>query len=128
MNIDYQEIAAKVVEVLGGKENILNISTCATRIRVRYKEISRVDTFALEAIQDEYGIPKGFFFCNNCLQMIIGTKVIHRFYQAMIDIVGDLPAEPDHAESAEPDNSDEIEQTAEAFTLALKILALLLNN
>lgn len=36
-----QDIAKKVIEALGGRENVNSVAHCATRLRVMVKEIGR---------------------------------------------------------------------------------------
>ena len=38
-----EELAKKIVDLLGGKDNILNAENCMTRIRVKVKDGSKAD-------------------------------------------------------------------------------------
>ena len=128
MNFDYQIIAAKVVEALGGKENISSFHRCATRIKVRYRDINCVNSPKFDEIQRDYGIPKGSFFSNEYLNLIIGAHVVDSLYQAMVKNVGVLPAEPnpvkptDSDEPIKPDSDEIDKKNEEVARLTLKYL------
>ena len=62
--------AARLVEGLGGMENILTIDNCATRLRLTVKDISKVDEKILTAAG-----AKGVFMSGNGVQVVIGTQV-----------------------------------------------------
>ena len=43
-----EELAKKIVDLLGGKDNILNAENCMTRIRVNVKDGSKADRQAIK--------------------------------------------------------------------------------
>ena len=45
-------LAARLLELMGGKENIISVTHCATRLRPQLKDRSLVDADAIE--QDVY--------------------------------------------------------------------------
>ncbi len=44
----YDELAGKIIEGVGGKENIVSLAHCATRLRFKLKDDSKADKAALE--------------------------------------------------------------------------------
>jgi len=50
-----QELAAKIVELLGGKDNIVNAENCMTRLRVTIKDHSKVQGDAIKNTPDVMG-------------------------------------------------------------------------
>ncbi len=63
-------VAEGILDALGGKDNIADITCCATRLRVRVKEVSVVRKEEFK----NYG-SKGLVDKGENLQIIIGTKV-----------------------------------------------------
>ena len=43
-NRNYQEWASQIIELVGGTENLTNLTHCATRLRLNVKDDSAVDT------------------------------------------------------------------------------------
>ncbi len=46
--MDYQEVGRKVLALVGGKENVVNLTHCATRLRFELKDKSKADQQQLE--------------------------------------------------------------------------------
>lgn len=64
-------IAKKCLEGLGGKENIIEVTNCATRLRVSVKEINLVKNVDYFVENGAHGLVK----TGNALQIIIGLSV-----------------------------------------------------
>jgi len=79
-----QEIAAKVVELVGGKENISAVRHCATRLRLIVTDKEKIDTKAVEAVDKV----KGSFFNSGQYQIIFGTGLVNRIYDEVVKITG----------------------------------------
>ena len=60
------EIAKKVIEALGGVENVNSVAHCATRLRVMVKDESIIDKDAVEDIEKV----QGAFFNSGQYQII----------------------------------------------------------
>ena len=71
MEKTYKRFAKKVVELLGGSENIISVTNCATRLRFVLKDISKPNT---EKIQKQEGVC-GVIEKNGQYQVIIGPDV-----------------------------------------------------
>lgn len=70
ISVDEGDFAAQIVKGLGGKENLIEIGNCATRLRLTVKDASKVDEKALKATG-----AKGVLIRNNAVQIIVGTQV-----------------------------------------------------
>ena len=68
-NSDLDEVANKVIEALGGKDNIVSTDACVTRLRMELKDSSIVDEKALKEIGAKGVMKIGASSC----QVIIGT-------------------------------------------------------
>lgn len=51
-----EELATKIVEYLGGKENILNAENCMTRIRANISDASKADREKLKELPGVLGV------------------------------------------------------------------------
>lgn len=67
----YLEQAKRILEALGGKENIVEVTNCVTRLRVKVKEESIVEG---DTAFKEAGA-KGVVRNGNSFQIIIGFSV-----------------------------------------------------
>ena len=47
--MQYQDLCNKIIEGVGGKDNVVDVSHCITRLRFRLKDESKADTAALKA-------------------------------------------------------------------------------
>lgn len=80
---NYTELAEKILELVGGKENLTFATHCVTRLRLTVKDRSKVDT-------DSLGKLKGVIGTNwngEQLQIIIGQKV-GDVYNAFHEVAG----------------------------------------
>ncbi|WP_163536095.1 sucrose-specific PTS transporter subunit IIBC [Gracilibacillus sp. YIM 98692] len=74
-----EEIAKKVVDAVGGDENIQSIAHCATRLRVMVHDREKVDVDSVENIDKV----KGAFYNSGQYQIIFGTGTVNRVYEAI---------------------------------------------
>lgn len=70
-NDNYTEVAAALLQAVGGKENVTGADYCATRLRLDVKDASIVDEKAVKAAGARGIVRPG----KNACQIIIGTKV-----------------------------------------------------
>lgn len=68
---DYAEIAQKVIQGLGGKENIVTIDNCITRLRLEVRDSSKVDKIVLK----KAGAVDTVVLDRSSVQIIIGPQV-----------------------------------------------------
>lgn len=71
--MDYSKIASDVIKDVGGKENIISAMHCATRLRLRLRDYSKVNEKALEDVDQV----KGVFLANDQQQIIFGSGTVN---------------------------------------------------
>lgn len=81
--MNYQEAAAKIIEAVGGRENIAHVTNCATRLRFNLEDEARVQEQALKAVKGVLGTTLN----GGQYQVIIGPDVKH-VAQAIHEILG----------------------------------------
>jgi PTS system trehalose-specific IIC component len=83
MSVNKQSVE-KIVEAIGGKENIVAASHCVTRLRFALKDEGKVNKEALESID----IVKGSFSANGQFQVVIGQGLVDKVYNEMVEMTG----------------------------------------
>lgn len=86
--MDYKETASKVVEGIGGKENISYLEHCSTRLRFNLNDDSKADIKFLEAIPGVAGVRQ-----NVQTQIIIGNEV-NEVYAEIQKLIGNIANNP----------------------------------
>lgn len=76
--INYQEIAKKLVAVVG-EDNIVSATHCATRLRLQVKDRKAIDDSQVEQVEEV----KGVFYNAGQYQIILGTGVVNKVYDAL---------------------------------------------
>ena len=71
--MNYQELADRILELVGGKENVAGLTHCATRLRFNLKEEAAAQTEALKKTAGVLGVVKN----GGQYQVIIGNDVNH---------------------------------------------------
>lgn len=96
--MDFKATAKGILEHVGGVENVSNMSHCATRLRLKLKDISKADDEAVKAVDGVVNVinKAGQY------QVLIGTEVPHVFeeFEALVKGEG-------NGEQFENDDSDE---------------------
>lgn len=82
--MNYEKAASEVLELIGGKDNIISAAHCATRLRLVIADNSKCDKTALENVE---GV-KGVFEASGQLQIIFGTGIVNKVYDAFIEQAG----------------------------------------
>ena len=80
--MDYRSAAKEVVEKIGGRENIVSVAHCATRLRLVIADNSKCNKEEIENIE---GV-KGVFEASGQLQIIFGTGAVNKVYDEFISI------------------------------------------
>ena len=73
----YLEISKQITEQVGGKENILASTHCATRLRIVLKDYDKINKEAIDNID----LVKGEFVAGNQLQIIFGAGLVNEIYE-----------------------------------------------
>lgn len=75
---------SKIVEAIGGKDNINSVTHCVTRLRFILKDEGQVDESAL----DQIDLVKGQFSANGQYQVIIGPGIVDKAYDELVAQTG----------------------------------------
>ena len=94
--MDYQKIAAELLRQAGGAGNIVSAAHCATRLRLVIADNSKVSKKGLENVD---GV-KGVFEAQGQLQIIFGTGVVNKVYDAFLAAGGISAASKEEAKAA----------------------------
>ena len=62
-----KELVVKIIEKLGGKENILSVENCMTRLRLDIKSIEKVNINELKKLEGVLGVVEG-----DGVQVVVG--------------------------------------------------------
>ena len=79
----YDATAAKITELVGGKDNITSLTHCITRLRFILKDSSKVDKEGLEKTQYVLKVVEA----GGQIQVVVGNKV-DGIYDAIIETQG----------------------------------------
>lgn len=81
--MDNQQLAQKIIDLVGGADNITNAVHCVTRLRLQLKDESKANDEALQALGDVIGLAKA----SGQYQIILGGKV-GSVYKEVENIIG----------------------------------------
>jgi PTS system sucrose-specific IIC component len=94
--MNYKDIAEKIVPLLGGKENIISATHCATRLRLVLQDESKADKAEIEEVE---GV-KGAFASSGQFQIIFGTGSVNKVYEQLQPMIGKMDVDSvSHAEA-----------------------------
>ena len=106
----YTQDAAKLLELVGGKENIAAVSHCITRMRFVLNDPAKADVAAIEALKSV----KGSFTQAGQFQVIIGNTVAD-FYNDFTAVSGIEGVSKDEAKSAAKQNQNALQRIMTAL-------------
>lgn len=79
----YEKLSREIIEAVGGKDNIATLQHCMTRLRMTFKDVSKVDEAKLESIDGVISLVKK----GGQHQVVIGTHV-HDVYLSVCQLAG----------------------------------------
>lgn len=82
--MENRQIAERVIELVGGKENIKRVAHCATRLRVIVVDQEKIDTKAIEELDKV----KGSFYNSGQYQIIFGTGLVNQIHDEVQQLLG----------------------------------------
>lgn len=85
-----QELAKKILELIGGKENVITAANCMTRLRVKLKDDSRADLSLLKETEGVLGIVE-----DDTLQIVLGPGKAKKVTDLFIETAGLTEAKAD---------------------------------
>ena len=109
--MNYEKAASEVLALIGGKDNVISAAHCATRLRLVIADNGKCDKNALESVE---GV-KGVFEASGQLQIIFGTGVVNKVYDAFIAEAGIAAGTKDEVKAAATSKQN-------AFLRAIKTL------
>lgn len=80
----YYDCANKILELIGGNENVTNAAHCATRLRLVVKDESLIKKDEIENLE----LVKGAFMNGGQFQVIIGQGTVNKVYEEFAKIAG----------------------------------------
>ncbi|GGI66353.1 PTS transporter subunit EIIC [Enterococcus alcedinis] len=110
METNYKKIGESIVSVIG-KDNILSLTHCATRLRLEVKDRDVIDDNAIEAIDHV----KGVFYNAGQYQIILGTGVVNKVYAELVN--------NDHKIEEKVTSLEEIKREGNPIKRAIRTLA-----
>ncbi|MED4810346.1 PTS transporter subunit EIIB, partial [Bacillus atrophaeus] len=78
----HKDIAKELLPLAGGKENIINITHCTTRLRFEVRDETKIDIAAIENMQSV----QGTFFRYGLFQIIFGAGIVNKIYKEVIQL------------------------------------------
>lgn len=75
-----QDIAKKVIDALGGRDNVNSVAHCATRLRVMVKDEGKIKKEVIENLDKV----QGAFFNSGQYQIIFGTGTVNKMYDEVV--------------------------------------------
>ena len=79
VKIDYVETAKKLVELVGGPENVNTVSHCMTRLRFTLKDPSKADKDALKKVRGVLGVVEA----GGQTQIVLGENLINTYTEVL---------------------------------------------
>ncbi|TOG53354.1 PTS trehalose transporter subunit IIBC [Vibrio parahaemolyticus] len=95
----------RLIEQVGGPDNIASVSHCLTRLRFVLNDTDKADTKQLEALR----MVKGCFTNAGQFQVVIGTEV-DEVYKVLIELSGKSEASKDESKNAARQNMNIVER------------------
>ncbi len=109
--MDYKELAAKILELIGGKENVSGVVHCATRLRFTLKDDTKPNTDTLKKTKGVLSVVNA----GGQYQIVIGPDV-PQVYQEVISLGGfEASAAIDDPDAEKQDNRSRLSKLLESI-------------
>lgn len=83
--MDYQKIAQQILELVGGKENIINLTHCFTRLRFQLNDSKKANREKLLQTEGVISVVES----SGQYQVVLGNKVT-KIYEQLLPLIGEL--------------------------------------
>ena len=80
--MDYKKVAKDLTDAIGGKDNIVSATHCATRLRVIVRDQEKIDKKTVDNLD---GV-KGAFFNSGQYQVIFGTGTVNKVFEEVANL------------------------------------------
>lgn len=78
-----RELAQRLLELLGGTENVLSNAACMTRLRVGVKDVSKVDVAGIKATDGVMGLVE-----DQTMQVVLGPGKVNKVLEEFSKLTG----------------------------------------
>ena len=111
---NYDSAAETLIKLSGGEGNFVSVENCATRVRIQYKDMSKVDKAAIEQMEGVLSvIEKGG------LQVVVGPGVCNKLCAALKERIGGLQVQEAAAPDAKPKKTNVLKVVSDIFVPVL---------
>ena len=83
--MDYNKVAQDILDNVGGKSNVKNVTHCFTRLRFVLKDNSKADKSVVEHLEGVISVVEA----GGQFQVVCGAKVT-KIYEAVLPLIGEL--------------------------------------
>lgn len=80
----YEDFAAKIIDLVGGKENVNSVAHCITRVRFKLKDESKANTEELEKTEGVIKVMQA----NGQYQVVVGNDKVEAVYDDVLKVGG----------------------------------------
>lgn len=84
--MDEHELSRKLLELLGGKDNVCSNACCMTRLRVGVRDVSKVDVDAIRRTEGVMGVVE-----DQTMQIVVGPGKVSKLLAAFSELTGLTP-------------------------------------
>lgn len=105
MSVDPKQVR-KIIDAIGGKDNISAATHCVTRLRFALVDEGKVDKEALETID----LVKGSFSTNGQFQVVIGQGTVDKVYKELVNQTGVGESSKDDVKKASEKNLNPLQR------------------
>jgi trehalose PTS system EIIBC or EIIBCA component len=105
MSVDQKQVS-KIIDAIGGKDNISAATHCVTRLRFALADEGKVNKEALENID----LVKGSFSTNGQFQVVIGQGTVDKVYKELVNQTGVGEASKDDVKKASEKNLNPLQR------------------
>jgi beta-glucoside PTS system EIICBA component len=79
----YDELATQIVDLVGGRENVISVAHCITRVRFKLKDESKADDEAISALDKVVKVMRA----NGQYQVVVGN-IVEDVYDSVVKVGG----------------------------------------
>lgn len=84
-SITNKELSVRIIELLGGKENIINVTNCMTRVRIQVKSRGEVRLDELKTVEGVMGVVEA-----ETIQIVVGPGKAKKVADILNEDLGQL--------------------------------------
>ncbi|MCU4666823.1 PTS system trehalose-specific EIIBC component [Bacillus paralicheniformis] len=108
---DLNQSARRIVDAVGGADNIAAVTHCVTRLRFALLDESKVNQEVLEQID----VVKGSFSTNGQFQVVIGQGTVNNVYAELVKATGISESSKDDVKKASEKNMNPLQRAVKTL-------------